>query len=169
MQPLWPSCQSHGPVCQITDVSNGDTCIYPMPFSVASGRTSQGEKKLLGDLMILVISSVFHELWFIPALREHLTVRATKTYLCNVTVRVAYVVGHQTPLLLLKQQTKKCRIGTRITENNADVVPSHCAGSDLLSGLHNHAISLQLQISSCTAAVLGGEVMCPISCSERNL
>lgn len=62
----------------------------------------RGKKKLLGDLMILVISSVFHELWFIPALREHLTVRATKTYLCNVTVRVAYVVGHQTPLLLLK-------------------------------------------------------------------
>lgn len=43
----------------------------------------RGKKKLLGALVILVISSVFHELWFILALREHLTAECHKntTYL----------------------------------------------------------------------------------------
>lgn len=121
MQPLWPSCQSHSPVCQITDVSNGDTCIYPMSFSVASGRTSQGEKKVTWRF-----NDTCHQFCFPWALVYRSTERASDTtchknvmYLCNVTVRAAYVVGHQTSLLLLRQQTKKCRIGTRLTENNA--------------------------------------------------
>lgn len=87
-----------------------------MSFSVASGRTSREKKKLLGDVMILVISFVFYELCFILALREHLTVCATEMW-CIHPVRVACAVGDQTSPLLLRQQ--KCRTGTWLTENNA--------------------------------------------------
>lgn len=48
----------------------------------ASGRTSRGEKKFLGDVMMLVISSVFqsHELWFPLAWRESTWQRASQKY-----------------------------------------------------------------------------------------
>lgn len=130
--------------------------------------------------MILVISFVFYELCFIPALREHLTVCATEMW-CIHPVRVACVGGDQTSPLLLRQQ--KCRTGTWLTENNAKCRCGGCTEIGNPKALcrvwafiraaqsFNLSLSLSLQLytSPCAAAVLGGELMCPISCSERGV
>lgn len=113
-----------------------------MSFSVASGRTSQGGKKLLGDLMILVISSVFHELWFLLALREDLAARATKMAFILWGRLLLWDIRH----LFCCWGSKRAGLVHALLKimQNADVVPVQrletpglCAGSELLSGLHN--------------------------------